>query len=72
MIEVKDDVFPHATDFRDAAMLEDRRDLRGWGFQRLLLLPEPHGFDNVPGDAFGEAAGYGFDFGEFGHGDRRS
>jgi hypothetical protein len=67
LIQVEDDMFAHAADGGDTAMFKDLRDRGCRGLQGLFFLAEPDGFDDVSGDAFGEAAGDGFDFGEFGH-----
>ncbi len=68
LFQIEDDVLAHASDGGDAALCEGRGDF-GWGrLQGLFFIAEPNGFDDVSGDALGEAAGYGFDFGEFGHG----
>src|SRR3954465_6345664 len=61
------DVFANALHLVDARTLEYLRDLLRRGFQRLGLGADPHGFDHVAGNALIEAAGDGFDFGEFGH-----
>jgi hypothetical protein len=65
--KIKDDVFAHSSDGGDAAVFEGRGDLGGGRFQRFFLLAEPDGFYDVSCDSFGKAAGYGFDFGKFGH-----
>ena len=52
----------------DAALLQRGDDCRRGRFQRLFLLAEPDGFHDISGDALGQAAGDGFDFGKFGHG----
>ncbi len=67
LLEIEDNVFAHSADGGDAALFERRDDFRRGRFQRLFLLAQPDGFDHVSGDAFGEAAGDGFDFGKFGH-----
>ena len=68
MFQVEDDVFAHAADGGDSRVFERCGDFCRGGFQGFFFLAEPDGFDDVSGDAFGEAAGDGFDFGEFGHG----
>ena len=67
--QVENDVFAHAADGGDTGVVQGCGDFCCGGFQRFFFWAEPDGFDAVSGDAFGEAAGDGFDFGEFGHGD---
>jgi hypothetical protein len=65
-------VLAHAANRRDAAVFESRRNLGRGRLQRFLLLAEPDGFHDVARDSFGQAAGYGFNFGKFGHGISRT
>ncbi len=67
MIQIEDDVLAHPADGQDAAVLERSSNLTRGRFQRLLLLSQPDGFDDVSRHSLGEAAGNGFDFGEFRH-----
>ena len=66
-LEIEDDVFAYAADGCVAAVFDGGGDFRARRLERLRLLAEPDGFDDVAGDAGGESAGDGFDFGEFGH-----
>ena len=70
-IEIEDDMLPHAADFCDAGLFEDRSDFCGWRFQWLLLAADPDRFDHVTADTLGQTAGYRFYFREFGHGFNR-
>ena len=67
LVQVEDNVLAHAADGDDTAVFKCLRDRGCGGLQGLFFLAEPDGFDDVSGDAFGEAAGDGFDFGEFRH-----
>jgi hypothetical protein len=68
LLQVEDYVLTHSANGGDAALLERRGDFGCGRFQRLFLPAQPDGFNDISGNALGEAAGDGFDFGEFGHG----
>ena len=66
--EVEDDVLAHAVDALDGAAGERLGHGGGRCLHRLALAREPDFLDAVAVDAGVDAIGYGFDFGEFGHG----
>ena len=66
-VQIEDDVLAHAADGGDAALFECCGDFARREISAALFLAEPHGFDDVSGDALGEAARNGFYFGEFRH-----
>lgn len=64
----EDDVFADAFDGEDGAAFEAFGLARGRVFEGLALGAEPGIDDAITADAGVDAAGDGFDFGEFGHG----
>src|SRR5580698_1090836 len=65
--EVHDDSLADAMDAVDAAARECLNDLIWWRFEGLWLVAGPYRPDGLPVNAFVNAIGDGFDFGELGH-----
>jgi hypothetical protein len=65
--QIEDDVFAHATDGGDAAVLEGCGDFPRRGLQRLGFLAQPNRVDHIAGDTTGQSARDGFHFWKFWH-----
>jgi hypothetical protein len=65
--KIEDDVLADAVDALDAFASEDFGHLSRRGLEGLLITAEPYGLNALATDALIDAAGNGFNFGEFRH-----
>jgi hypothetical protein len=66
-IEIDCNVLSDAPSLRNTRTFKHGSDLVRRGFQGLMALADPDGFDNVSRNVLVKTTSDGFDFGEFGH-----